>query len=261
MSDLYLLRGAVFDGMRPRRLIGAAFLVCLPALLCLLGRWILPEEALFNKPDIRYNLIADRIVIGFTLTLLSVVFATGVISLELEQKTIVYLLTRPVPRWRILLMRFLGKLLLVICMCWLSASLLAITAYYPGDMFNEKVLRDLKILPVAALAYGSLFLFMATVTSRPLLLGLVYSFGFEYWAPLLTGQFKKFAIITYIQALAPHPVERPEEAANIAAQPSDPAKVTSSEAWTTLFCVIAVALIASVVAFSKKEYAPREDAE
>jgi ABC-2 type transport system permease protein len=258
MSDLYLLRGAFFDGLQPKRLIGSALLVSVPALICLIGRQMLSADQ-FNAEH-SYNAIATLIVYSFTLTILSVVFATGVIALELEQKTIVYLLTRPVPRWRILLTRFIGKLTVVVVLCWLSTILLALCAYYPGQVFNERVMQDFKFLAVGALAYGSVSLMLAALTSRPLILGLVFAFGWETWVPQVPGEFKRFSIMTYLKVLAPHPLRNDQPD-----MPQDPTaaiagKISAADAWQTLILVIIVALIVSLVAFSRKEFAPREDA-
>src|SRR5579862_2912550 len=41
--------------------------------------------------------------------LASAIFSTAIISQEVEQKTIVYLLTRPVSRWMLLIMRYLAS--------------------------------------------------------------------------------------------------------------------------------------------------------
>jgi ABC-2 type transport system permease protein len=260
MSDLYLLRGALFDGLRLKRLLGAALLAAVPALICLLWRGQVPAE--FFNADNTYNNFAEKIVFSFTLTLLCVVFASGVVSLELEQKTIVYLLTRPVPRWRILLTRFLGKLVIVIALCWLSTALLAASVYYPGAIFKTQVLTDLKALALGALTYGCLFLMLATLATRPVIIGVLFSFGWETWVPLIPGEFKRFSVMTYLRALAPRAESAPQsEADGFVSKVVEKLKISEGEALNMLLFIAAVSLLAAFVVFSRREYAPREDGE
>jgi hypothetical protein len=66
------------------------------------------------------------------LPILAVVFGTGVISQEMEQKTIVYLLTRPVPRWRILLAKFAAAWIVTSVTAILATLALAAVTHQPG---------------------------------------------------------------------------------------------------------------------------------
>src|SRR5689334_14795575 len=103
MIDLYLFRTALRDLLRPKRLLVAIGMSLMPAALALFWRYGAHDEF---DPQMIYNTLAGAVVFGFLLVILAVVFGTGVISQEIEQKTIVYLLTRPVARWRIALMKF-----------------------------------------------------------------------------------------------------------------------------------------------------------
>ncbi|MEP6757118.1 MAG: ABC transporter permease subunit, partial [Chthonomonadales bacterium] len=98
MVDFFLFKTTLRDLMRAKRLVICVLLVAVPTLLALLFRLKMPAEE-FN-PETIYNTLAAGIIFGFLLTILSVVFGTGVLAQEIEQKTIVYILTRPVPRWR-----------------------------------------------------------------------------------------------------------------------------------------------------------------
>ena len=74
------------------------------------------------------------------------------------------------------------------------------------DVLREaRLLRDLAILPIGALAYGSLFVFLATFIRWALLLGLLFAFGWESWVPSLPGDFARISLMAYLRALAPHP--------------------------------------------------------
>ena len=197
------------------------------------------------------------------MVIMSLVFGTGVVSRELEQKTIVYLLTRPVPRWMILAAKILAAFVVVTAALWLSAILLALVAFFPHGLGPSRLGRDLAILPVGVLAYTSVFVCLATAFQRALLVGLFFAFGWESWVPSWPGSFQKVSLMTHLRVLAPHPVSKGGEhglmemLSGMLTAPS----VTSSFAWTTLFTTTLVALLGALFIFSTREYAPRDDAE
>ncbi len=252
--DLFLLQTALRDVIRPRRLTTAVVLALLPGAIGLLWR------TLANKNDFvpgdAYNALAASLIFGFILTILSVIYGTGVVSQEIEQRTIVYLLTRPVPRWRILLAKFAGSTLAIIVTVWVSAVLLAVAVYGPGQAFVGPLARDLRILPVGALAYGSVFLLLATLLPRPLTFGLLFAFGWETWVPSLPGSFARLSIMSHLRSLAPHVAS--EKSAFLDLFDTD---IKPWQARLVLGLVIVIALAAALVVFSHREYAPREDTE
>lgn len=130
MSDLHLFRSAMRDMLQPKRILTALVLISLPALIALLFRLNMP--AANYKADEVYASLSYNVVFGFILVILAVVFATGALSQEIEQKTIVYLLTRPLPRWRILLAKFAAALVTIVVTACLSAALLAVTTFAFG---------------------------------------------------------------------------------------------------------------------------------
>ena len=231
----------------------------MPAALGLLWR-MAPAGAEF-APERAYNALSGGMVFGFVLVILAVIFGTGVVSQELEQKTMVYLLTRPVPRWRILLAKFGGALVGITAASWLAALLLA-GAVFGGGLFHELVRRDLLILPVGALAYGAFFLLLATALNRPLIVGLGLAFGWETWAPQISGVFQRFSLMTYLRVLAPHEaLQREDDPISMLSQMLNPEQISQSTAWWTLAITIALTLGLSLLLFSNREYAPRDDAE
>jgi hypothetical protein len=124
-------------------------------------------------------------------------------------------------------------------------------------MGNGQVMRDLRILAVGALAYGSLFVFFATFLPRPLTWGLLFAFGWESWVPNLPGSFGRLSLMTHLRALAPHSAS--ERTADFL-DDFNP-DIARPQAWLVVGLVTLLCLMAALIVFSIKEYAPREDAE
>ena len=137
MSDLAIYQSALRELTRPKRLLIAGILIMLPALYALFQRTGGGE---FNAVG-TYNGVMQQFVFNYVLVLLALVFSTGTISQEVEQKTIVYLLTRPVPRWRILLMKFSAAATVVLATVWLG------TIFAGGCLFRSRWIESLIVPP------------------------------------------------------------------------------------------------------------------
>lgn len=257
MTDLILLKKGLRDAVRPRRLLETLLLILLPAAIGLLWRSVAPPGRF--DPELAYNTLAATLIFGFILTILSVNYGTGVLTQELEQKTIVYLLTRPLPRWRLLLVKYVGSVIAISITVVLSALLLSVVVHGPAKIGGSRVFRDIAILPVGALAYGGLFLLLATFLKRPLTYGLLFAFGWESWVPNMPGTFPKFSIMTYLRTLAPHPL--PGNPGDFLASFLPKVTIPTGQAWATITAIILASLLAALVIFSQREYAPRDDAE
>jgi ABC-2 type transport system permease protein len=265
-TDLLLMRSALREALRPRRLLIAAILTLLPPAIGL--AWRLLGGAEF-EPDSVYDSLVVGLVFSFTLTILSVVYGTGVVAQELEQRTIVYLLTRPLPRWRILLAKFLVSLGVVAGVSVLSALLLALAVYGPAVRARSGVRQDLVALLWGALAYGSVFLLLGAAVARPLTWGLLLVFGWETWVPKLPGAFARMSIMSYVRALAAREVTADPESAGASgggnlllafARPPQ-LEIPAGTALGVLLGISAFALLLAIVVFSNRQYLPREDAE
>ena len=260
MSDFYLFRNAIRDLLRPRRLAAALVLGALPAVVA--GVWRATAKAGGFNAEVVYNALAGNLIFGFILVILAVIFGTGVISQEIEQKTITYLLTRPMPRWRIALAKFLAACTGITITLWVSTLLLALVSFGGAGLSMERLGKDALVLPVGALAYGALFLLVATLVNRPLLWGLAYAFGWESWVSTMPGHFQKFSLMAYLRVLAPHP--QPEgESMDLSRLFTGlgTTVITPTFAGRVLVGVVLVALALALTLFSTREYVPREDTD
>jgi ABC-2 type transport system permease protein len=251
-----LFRQSIRDMLRPKTLFLAAVLIALP-FLCM----VLVELKLGSRfdPTATYDFFATHLVFGFSVVILSIVLGTGVITQEVEQKTIVYLLTRPLPRWRLAMAKVTAAFLLILVTVWLEDFLLALAAFGPGKLGHSSLGRDLAILPLGVLAYVVCSLLLATLIVRPLLPGLLYAFLWESWAPNLPAASRNFSLIAYVRALAPHQQTESDFKVEDLLGALGSGTITPSFAWKMLLIISVVALGLALYFFSVREYVPREE--
>jgi ABC-2 type transport system permease protein len=103
--------------------------------------------------------------------LVAVIVGTAALGSELEEGTIVYLLARPVPRWRIVLAKLVVS--------WVVVSVLVAIPILVAGMVGHPSDPALAVgyaaaSVVAALEYTAVFLALSLITSRALIVGLAY---------------------------------------------------------------------------------------
>jgi ABC-type transport system involved in multi-copper enzyme maturation permease subunit len=195
-----------------RRTVFMALVVGLPVLMSVIVRLLYEAGA----PGLRVGAASGPVVFGimvwvffvrFCVPVLGVFYGTSLIADEVEDKTITYLFTRPIPRGAVLLGKYLAY---VICTVFvvLPAVVLVWLLVVPmggslGATFGDLV-KDLGILALGLLAYGAFFSFIGATVKRPLLVGLLFVFGWEMIALALPGYMKRITIAYYLQGLVPH---------------------------------------------------------
>jgi ABC-2 type transport system permease protein len=131
------------------------------------------------------RVILEGLIVTTLLPLVALVFGTAALGAEIDDGTAIYLLSKPVPRSRIIA----GKLLAA----WIAtAGLVVVSALGAGAIGLAGGPGDGLLLGFAlALALGSLvycafFVLLSVATSRALIAGLVYVF---IWEGLVNGLF------------------------------------------------------------------------
>lgn len=196
-----------------RRTIFMALVVAGPVLLALVFRVV---ESL-GMPALRVNgvRVAGSSIFGvmiwmlyirFIVPVLGVFYGTALMADEVEDKTLTYLFTRPIPRAAVLLGKYLAYLActtLVVLPSVMLSYFLVVPFGEIGASFRALVL-DLAILALGLAVYGAVFAFVGTWLKRPLVVGLVFAFGWEQVAMALPGYLRQFTVAHYLQALVPH---------------------------------------------------------
>lgn len=144
----------------------------------------------------------EGLVVSAVLPLVALVFGTAALGSELDDGTAVHILTKPVPRWSIVLPK-------LVVAGGLTAILLFPATILSGILIGGTGGRELGLTFAYAIAvligsfvYSTIFVALSAATSRGLVIGLAYSL---LWEGLLSGALKGtqlFSVREYIRGMA-----------------------------------------------------------
>jgi ABC-2 type transport system permease protein len=158
-----------------------------------------------------FGLMMWLLYIRFIVPVLGVFYGTALIADEIEDKTITYLFTRPIPRAAVLFGKYLAFLACTILLV-LPSVVIVYFVIVPmggeggGTIGSEfpSLAKDLGMLAVGLASYGAVFAMVGARLKRPLVIGLVFAFGWEPGVLLFPGYVKRLTVAYYLQALVPH---------------------------------------------------------
>ncbi len=244
---------ALGDYLRPVRLV-VWFVIALAA-LAIASQWhrlsgAMPEDVAYGQLS---NMVVYRIV-----ALAAAIFATMVVGAEIENRTITYYLTRPIPRWKLLLARLAAAMLATTLVTLLT--LLAVGIGFLGTPWNSPLFwRDAWVVSLGAMVYTALFGLVGLVLSRPLIYSLLFAFGWEMFVPNVSGNLYYLSIFTYLRSLANHPrLEQKGLTALLSGQFQVETAPMGASA-IVLVAVLVLALGLGVLVFTHFEFMPKEE--
>jgi ABC-2 type transport system permease protein len=144
----------------------------------------------------------EGLVVSSVLPLVALVFGTAALGSELDDGTAVHVLTKPIPRWSIVLPKLavaggLTALLVV------PATI--VCGFLIGGTGSNQIAITLAFgiaVLVGSFVYATIFVALSAATSRGLVIGLAYSL---LWEGLLSGALKGtqlFSVREYIRGIA-----------------------------------------------------------
>jgi ABC-type Na+ efflux pump permease subunit len=162
-----------------------------------------------------FGLIIWILYIRFIVPVLGVFYGTALIADEVEDKTITYLFTRPISRSAVLLGKYLAYLVCTTLLVLPSVMIVFFIVVPTGGgsiaQAFPSLLTDFGMLVVGLMAYGAVFALVGTRLKRPLIVGLVFAFGWEPGVLFFPGYLKRATVMYYLQALVSH--EMPQDSA------------------------------------------------
>ena len=154
----------------------AAVTVILPFILTFLYR--LSSED--NEGDrISFMMVMHReLILSVLLPVVALVFGTTAFGGEVEDGTLVYVLGKPVPRWKIVLVKYFVAVAVTVTVV-AAAELLAWQSLRNAELPGRFLWGFVVAAAVGGAIYCAAFTFFGLVTRRGLLYGLLYVIFFE----------------------------------------------------------------------------------
>jgi ABC-2 type transport system permease protein len=206
--------------------------------------------------EVVFGVIIWLLYVRFIVPVLGVFYGTALIADEVEDRTITYLFTRPIPRGAVLAGKYLAYLastvlvvlpsIMVVFFLVIPSDLSSIARAFPG------LAADLAILGLGLAVYGALFAFIGAWVKYPLVVGLVFAFGWEQLALLLPGYLRKFTLAYYLQALVPHAMPKDGTISFLQSLFRDVPPAWEAVGYLTVVTV--VSLFAATLAVERREY-------
>jgi ABC-type transport system involved in multi-copper enzyme maturation permease subunit len=224
-----------------RRTLFVAVIVGGPVLLALAARLgAVSATVRIDGEEVGAAGLVDTIVwvlfLRFAVPVLGVWYGTSLIADEVEEKTITYLFVRPVRRGAVLIGKYLAYLA-----CTTVVVLPAVTLVYLALVSSSSVpprfdvWDHLEAVALGLATYGALFAFMGATLKRPLVVGLVFAFGWEQLALIIPGYLRRFTLAYHLEAVF-----------------SETSSAASSLFW--LLAVTGVCLLLATRAVERREY-------
>jgi ABC-2 type transport system permease protein len=210
---------------RRRALALAAFGLLPVAIAAILRRT--GDKALTNALELE-----TMIILPVILPIVALVIGTGVFGAEIDDGTALYVLSKPVARWRIVLTRVLVAAA-VTALLTAPAALLVVPVAGAAKRWSVGVAFAAAVA-VGALLYSAVFVALSLVTRRALVAGLVYV---VVWEGIIAAQApgaRYLSIIQFVLTLANRLAGLPANVVNASVTP------TAAAVMSVIFVVGAV---------------------
>jgi len=135
--------------------------------------------------------------LAVVLPVITLIVGTGVLGSEVDDGTIVHILTKPLPRRDIIMAKLL--------VAWAVSAVTTAVPLFIVGLLADSVRLGLGLAAAAAvgaLAYSALFLLLSLLTRRPVLLGLVYVLVWEGLLGRFVSGTRVLSIEQYVISLA-----------------------------------------------------------
>ena len=171
-----------------RRMILLVLLAGLPVLIALLIR------ASGGRPDA--DRVLDTLVVRTVMPLVALIVGTAAIGSEIDDGTAVFLLIKPIARWRVALAKMVVAVGLTAILIVPSVVMTGLLLGSRGNTATAVIGYSMACL-VGGGAYSVAFMTLSVFTSRALLLGLAYTL---IWEGVLAGLLEGTRFLSIRQA-------------------------------------------------------------
>lgn len=241
-----------------RRLLVLGVLYLLPCVLAVVLR-NLPRPA--PADALEFALVFTLLPHGLV-PLTALLYAAGMISDEVEEQTLTYLLLRSVPRWALYLTKLSATLGVAAVLVAAAVTALYAAIYLGTPAFWSEALpragRSVVVLSLAQVGYCALFGFLGLFTRRSLIAGIAYIVAVEGVLANLDFVGRSLTVVYYVRTLTIRWQDLPREQLRRCQEVwgmTDPDKLpTAGECTLALLGFGAAVSVLSAVWFARSEF-------
>ncbi|HEX5166888.1 MAG TPA: ABC transporter permease subunit [Thermomicrobiales bacterium] len=144
------------------------------------------------------------------LPIATLILATNALGNEVEDRTMVYLVLKPISRMRIVLEKFAAVALTATLLLW-EGTLLAYLLAMRGDAGNniDQLLAICFAQLIGVLGYGALFMAISLIVPRALLAGLIYALLWESLFGRFIPGIRLVSVRHYVQSIYVRAIDNP----------------------------------------------------
>lgn len=203
-----------------------------------------------------FGLFIWLLYLRFIIPVLGVFYGTSLIADEVDDRTITYLFTRPIARGAVLVGKYLAYLavtaLVVLPSVMVVYFLLVPLGGSPLAGTFPDLVKDLALLGLGLAVYGAVFAWIGAQIKHPLVIGLVFAFGWEQAILVVPGYLRKFTVAYYLQGLVPHAMPQDSTLSMLQSVFRDSPSLVVCLAWLLVF--LAGFLFLAARAVERREY-------
>jgi len=200
----FLIHFFLVNSIHNKRFTGITILGIVPVFFSLLFVLLRPEVSCADL----YPKISLLLYLHFLLPLIALFLGSAVIGDEKDDQTLSYLLTRPVPRSRIVLMKLFSEWIMLSVVLLFSLfftySILTLSEGIAAWSSSLNIfIKSCLVLILGATVYLPFFAFLGGVLKRPVVAGLFFVFGWEASVAFIPGKLKYATIVHYLHRVYP----------------------------------------------------------
>jgi ABC-type transport system involved in multi-copper enzyme maturation permease subunit len=240
-----------------KRALMCALLAAGPCALAVFVRLVAKKEG--APPEMFILLLGWMSLVQCTIPMIALIVGSAAVAEEVEDRTITYLLTRPIPRGAILVGRWLAGLVLVLCLALASGFIAFTVAEDVGIVEDgipplpEDILqRFLTVAALASVTYTAVFAALGTFFKHPVIVGLAYTSVIEVFLANLPGGNQALTIQYYLKSYLL--AETPELATAYQEHFDFLNLAPPSDALQTLAVIVVIAILGGVWRLSRRQF-------
>lgn len=228
--------------------LGAAFI---PAIVLLVARVVTMGGTGAAIGPVLFNQMAVPFLFTLYIPLMGLLGGSSCVGDEIDQRTLVFLTTRPVKKSAVLIGKAAVQTAISLAIVFPALLLSFALAFGTYILNSDGLVRLGKYLLAGGLAtpaYTALFVLLGTLMKKPVIAGIIYIFGWEYVVQFIPGSTQNLTISHYVKSLLPYKSSG-EGFFMFQLEPS-----SSLHAAVMLLLLSALFLGLAVRVFSRKEY-------